>query len=78
MKEVQEFIRKQNMIEAGDCVLAGVSGGADSVCLLMELLEFQETCPFVLKVVHIEHGIRGDASIADAKFVEELKKELAK
>ena len=72
MKEVQEFIRKQNMIEAGDCVLAGVSGGADSVCLLMELLEFQETCPFVLKVVHIEHGIRGDASIADAKFVEEF------
>lgn len=59
MKEVQEFIRKQNMIEAGDCVLAGVSGGADSVCLLMELLEFQETCPFVLKVVHIEHGSGG-------------------
>ena len=74
MKEVQEFIRKQNMIQEGDCVLAGVSGGADSMCLLLELLEFQKTCPFTLKVIHIEHGIRGEASLADARFVQNFCK----
>ena len=74
MKEVQEFIRKQNMIQEGDCVLAGVSGGADSMCLLLELLEFQKTCPFTLKVIHIEHGIRGESSLADARFVQNFCK----
>ena len=75
MKEVQEFIRKQNMIVEGDCVVAGVSGGADSVCLFFELLEFQKQCPFTLKVVHVEHGIRGAESLADAEFVEKLCEE---
>lgn len=60
------------MIRPGDRLLAGVSGGADSVCLLFVLLEYQKKVPFTLAVVHVEHGIRGEESLADARFVEEL------
>ena len=63
------------MIMPGDFVIAGVSGGADSVCLFVELLAYQKEIPFSMEVVHIEHGIRGRDSLADANYVENLCKE---
>lgn len=75
MRQVQNFIREQKMIMPGDFVVAGVSGGADSVCLFFELLDCQKEIPFLLEVVHIEHGIRGQDSLADANYVENLCKE---
>ena len=63
------------MIMPGDFVIAGVSGGADSVCLFFELLAYQKEIPFSMEVVHIEHGIRGQDSLADANYVENLCKE---
>ena len=53
------------MFERGQRVGVAVSGGADSVFLLHTL---RELC-FEISVIHIEHGIRGAASIADAEFV---------
>jgi tRNA(Ile)-lysidine synthetase-like protein len=47
----------------------GVSGGADSVALLLLLLEHDD---LRLHVVHLNHETRGDASTADARFVEQL------
>ena len=38
LQKIQIFLEKYNMIEKGDHVIAGISGGADSVCLL--LIEF--------------------------------------
>ena len=46
------------MIEEGDTVILGVSGGADLVCMLRVLKEIREQFPMELRVVHIEHGIR--------------------
>lgn len=60
------------MIENGDHVVAGVSGGADSVCLLRVLCELRECMGFSLSAVHVEHGIRGAESLSDAAFVREL------
>ena len=60
------------MIENGDRVVAGVSGGADSVCLLRVLCELRECMGFSLSAVHVEHGIRGAESLSDAAFVREL------
>lgn len=57
------------MIENGDHVVAGVSGGADSVCLLRVLCELRECMGFSLSAVHVEHGIRGAESLSDAAFV---------
>ena len=72
LREMQKRMEEFHMIAPGDKVLAGVSGGADSVCLLLALQELQATMNFSLEVVHIEHGIRGDESIQDARFVEQL------
>ena len=59
------------MIEPGDIIIAGVSGGADSVCLLFMLLEIRKKIDFALSVVHVNHGIRKDAG-EDAEYVREL------
>lgn len=72
MRQILDTIREYQMILPGMHVLAGVSGGADSVCLLLALKEYQKECDFELTVVHVEHGIRGQESMEDAVFVEEL------
>ncbi len=59
------------MIEPGDRIVAGVSGGADSVCLLYLLWEYSGKIPLTLAVVHVNHGIREEAG-RDARFVELL------
>ena len=64
--EVQEFVRP------GDRVGVAVSGGADSVALLLLLLELREELGVVLSVVHFNHKLRGKASDADEKFVAKL------
>ena len=49
-----------------------VSGGADSVALLLLLLALREKLGIVLSVVHFNHKLRGKASDADEKFVAKL------
>jgi tRNA(Ile)-lysidine synthase len=60
------------MLRAGDRVGVAVSGGADSVALLLLLLELREKLGIVLSVVHFNHQLRGRASDADEKFVAKL------
>lgn len=59
---------KQNIFN-GDYVVAGISGGADSMVLLSLLLQAKQEIDFHLTVLHIEHGIRGQESVNDSKFV---------
>lgn len=72
---MEKEVQKLHMIEEGDVVLAAVSGGADSVCMLLLLCELQKKIPFSLRVIHVEHGIRGKESVSDAEFVEKLCRE---
>lgn len=51
---------------------AAVSGGADSVALLTNLLELRDEIGIVLSVLHFNHQIRGAESDADEQFVREL------
>ena len=70
MKEqVLQYIRKENLIDAGDRVLLGCSGGADSVCLLYLLADLQKTLSFELSVLHVHHHLRGSEADADAELV---------
>ena len=69
--KVLDYVKKYRMIEEKDTIIAGVSGGADSVCLLFMLLQIREQIPFHLAVVHVNHGIREDAG-EDAAYVKEL------
>ena len=64
--------KKEKIVEDGDIVLAGVSGGADSVCLLLMLEQLQKKTDFLLEAVHVEHGISGEESRKDAAFVKTL------
>ncbi|MGN1148748.1 MAG: ATP-binding protein, partial [Lachnospiraceae bacterium] len=70
-KKVSAYIEKYHMLSAGDTVVTGVSGGADSVCLLLVLSALQKEIPFTLVAVHVNHLIRSDAG-KDAAFVKDL------
>ncbi len=70
-EKVTKYIDAQDMIAAGDFVAAGVSGGADSVCLLHMLWRLRTKRPFLLAAVHVNHGLRKEAE-EDAAFVKEL------
>lgn len=74
-KKIEEFMEGYHMVKEGECILAAVSGGADSLCLLLILLQLRRTRKIRLCVVHVEHGIRGADSVKDACFVENFCKE---
>ena len=68
-------LRRDGMLRAGERVAVGVSGGGDSVALLLLLLELREELGIVLSVAHVNHQLRGAASDADEKFVAKLAAE---
>lgn len=74
-KEVLAYIRKYHMISPGEICLVGLSGGADSVCLLLLLAEFQEKLQCFLQAVHINHRIRGAEAERDAFYCRKLCQE---
>ncbi|MGH9615169.1 MAG: tRNA lysidine(34) synthetase TilS [Acidobacteriaceae bacterium] len=61
-----------SLFRAGDRVCVAVSGGADSTALLRVLLPRREKLGIALSVLHVEHGLRGQAAIEDAEFVRTL------
>ena len=71
-QKIWEYIQKHHMLQEGNYVLCGCSGGADSVALLLLLAEFREQMDFSLEAVCVEHGIRGEESRRDADFVKDL------
>lgn len=71
VSKVLSVMEKYHMIAEGDLVAAGVSGGADSLCLLFMLMEYQKKVPFQLVVVHVNHGLRKEAC-EEAAFVKKI------
>lgn len=65
-------LQRQFHVHAGERIGVAVSGGADSVALLLLLLELRERLGAVLSVAHFNHKLRGRASDADEKFVAKL------
>lgn len=57
-------------------ILCAVSGGADSVCLLYALAKLAPQRGFVLCAAHYEHGLRGEESLRDAAFVQQVCRSL--
>lgn len=72
-KRVGEFIERHGLLAAGDAVVVGVSGGADSMALLHVLHEISTngTLPLTIHVAHLNHRLRGEAAEQDAAFVEQ-------
>lgn len=75
LAEIERYMGAQHMVSVGSHIIAGVSGGADSMCMLLVLLALQETFGYTLSVVHVEHGIRGADSRKDAAFVRQFCEE---
>ena len=69
------YISRHHMLEKGDKVIVGVSGGADSVCLLFVLLDLRDELELEIQAVHVHHGIRGVAADADEQYVRKLCQE---
>ena len=67
-----ETIKRYRMISTRDTVLAAVSGGPDSVCMLHILLGLRDELGFDIVVAHLDHQFRGEESRRDAEFVSEL------
>jgi len=64
------------MLEKGDRVLVGVSGGPDSIFLLDALLYLKKRLGIGVYIANMDHGIRGKASAADSRFVMNKAKKL--
>jgi tRNA(Ile)-lysidine synthase len=63
-ERVSGFIAEHRVLEPGEPVVALVSGGADSLCLWGLLRELGHE----VEALHLEHGLRGAAGLADAAF----------
>jgi tRNA(Ile)-lysidine synthase len=63
-QRVAAFVAEHSVLEPGEPVLALVSGGADSLCLWGMLEELGHP----VEALHVEHGLRGEAGLADAAF----------
>jgi tRNA(Ile)-lysidine synthase len=71
-QQLLQHVESQKFVCPGDRVGVAVSGGADSVALLLSLLELREKLGIVLSVVHFNHKLRGKSSDTDEKFVAKL------
>lgn len=71
-KKFNETLAKYHMLSENDSVIAAVSGGADSVCMLYLLLQ----AGVKPVVIHVHHMIRGGEADRDAQFVSALSARL--
>lgn len=74
--KVRAYIEENQMILPEDKVLAGVSGGGDSMAMLHMLWTLSGELGFSLAAVHVHHGIRGEEADHDMAAVEKFCKEL--
>jgi len=75
MDKFQETIKKHNLIQKGDKILVGVSGGPDSLTLLLQLFNLKSKLGLTLHIAHFDHRLRKNSG-ADALFVKEWAKRL--
>ncbi len=72
--QILSAVKKYNMLNMGDGVVAGLSGGADSVSLLAVLKEIAPIYNLRLCAVHLNHCIRGEEAQRDEDFSRQLCK----
>ncbi len=71
-KQTREYMAQFHMTAPGDGVVVGLSGGADSVCLLHLLWCLKEGLGIELRSVHVHHGLRDAEADRDAAFAAEF------
>ncbi len=74
--KVKCTIEKFGLLKGVTSLAVGVSGGADSMCLLEILSKLKSEYSIILKAVHLNHGIRGEEALRDQRTVEDFCKKL--
>lgn len=74
-EEVLKTIKDNNLINEGDKIVIGVSGGPDSICLLHLLNNLKDTLKITIYVAHINHSIRAVADM-ETKYVQDFCKKI--
>ena len=67
---IKTLIKENKLPDNEEKIVIGVSGGADSVCLLLVLKDILN--PENIVAVHINHGIRGEEAVRDEEFVKRI------
>ena len=67
-RKVRKYIEKNNLLAEGDNLIVALSGGADSVALLLILARLD----YNIEAVHCNFHLRGEESMRDEEFVREL------
>lgn len=70
--KIRGAIKKHSMLSGGETVLVGLSGGADSVCLLTALNKLSLEFKIKLHAIYIDHGLRPVEIPAEIAFCEKL------
>ncbi|MGI6500997.1 MAG: tRNA lysidine(34) synthetase TilS [Anaerostipes sp.] len=73
--KVKKYVKEEHMIQEGDSIVIGVSGGADSICLLLFLCAVKPVFQLNLQVVHINHQLR-EAAKEEEDYVVSLCRQL--
>lgn len=76
INKIYSFICENNMLSKGDRVICGLSGGADSTCLLLTLCELRERLGITVEALHVNHCLRGSESDRDEAFCRDLCKKM--
>lgn len=69
---VEASLARAGVLRAGAVLLVALSGGADSVALLHAVCALRGRRGVTVRAAHVEHGLRGEASLADAAFCRQL------
>jgi len=69
---LKQFIHHENLIEQGDKLLIGISGGIDSTVLLYLLKKITAEFQLTTLAAHINYNLRGDESKENERFVKNL------
>src|SRR5258705_959521 len=72
LSRVRDAIERRSLLRAGERVAVAVSGGADSLALLLLLVELRKHIGTVLILAHFNHKLRGKNSDQDERFVAKL------
>lgn len=72
LRTVEAAVNEFKMLEPGDPVLAAVSGGPDSVALLLSLLHLKQAHDLSIGIAHLNHQLRGEDALRDEAFVRDL------
>ncbi len=71
-EKIKKYIEDRRLLEGAKTVVIGVSGGADSVCLLEALQCNKEEYEIQIAVVHVNHNLRGEEALRDEDFVKKM------